>query len=542
MEEKGGREMRKVLFYGVLFAAVSAMGLWAQQPQDQVDQPQAMPTETDKLPDGTVAIFKVEVIGRTVKAVNYRNRESTRIGFGGTSLFAGVQGEATVENKQGSTRIHASFKHLTPAASQFGPPYLTYVLWAVTPDGRPSNLGEIVPNSGGSAGVEVASDLQAFALIVTAEPYFAVTRPSDMVVAENQILAETTGTIEEVDAKFDLLKRGSYTNNTTSSQITPLLIKGEAPLDVYEAQNAIRIATWAGADQMASDTLGRAQTDLQNAQAGEMSKGNKKDIVSEAREAVQLAEDARLISLSKREAAHQAELRQQATDAQAQAAQAQAQAQQAQAQSQADAQARANAEAAQQQAQAAQQQAQAAQAQAQSQADQASQQAAQAQQQAQQATQQAEQMRARLLQQLNAILQTQDTARGLVVRMSDVLFATGRYQLTPDAKVSLAKMSGVLLAYPGLRLEIDGYTDSTGTDEVNQTLSDKRAEAVRNFLVSQGVSPDSIASQGFGSANPIASNDSSDGRRMNRRVDMIVSGSVIGTQVNPSAAAGAGGQ
>jgi outer membrane protein OmpA-like peptidoglycan-associated protein len=534
--------MRRLFLYATLLATVVVAGAWAQTPADQLDQSQAMPTERDRLPDGTVAIFKVEVIGRTVKAINYRNRESTRIGFSGTSLLPFAQGDATVENKQGTTRVHASFKHLTPAATQFGPPYLTYVLWAVTPDGRPTNLGEVVPNQGGSASVEVASDLQSFALIVTAEPYFAVTRPSDMVVAENEVLAATTGTIEQVDAKFDLLKRGSYTSNVTQSQVTPFPIKGEAPLDVYEAQNAIRIATWAGADQMAADTLTRAQTDLQNAQAGEEHKGDKKDIVSEARESVQLAEDARLISLSKREAAHQAELRQQAADAQAQAAQAQAQAQQAQAQAQADAQARAQAEAAQQQAQAAQQQAQAQADQASQAASQAQQQAQQAQQQAQQAQAQAEHMRTQLMQQLNAILQTQDTPRGLVVRMSDVLFATGHYQLTPDAKVSLAKMAGVLLAYPGLKVEVDGYTDSTGTDEVNQTLSDKRAEAVRTFLVAQGVSPDAISSQGFGSANPIASNDSSQGRQMNRRVDMIVSGSVIGTEVGGGAATGGQGR
>lgn len=527
--------MRKFLLYATLLTTVCVTELWAQTPQDQLDQTQATPTERDRLPDGTVAIFKVEVIGRTVKAINYRNRESTHIGFAGTSLLAGAKGEATVENKQGSTRIHASFKHLTPASTQFGPPYLTYVLWAVTPDGRPSNLGEIIPNHEGNADIEAASDLQAFALIVTAEPYFAVTRPSDMVVAENEVLSDTTGTIEQVDAKFELLKRGSYTTNVTSSQVTPFPIKGEAPLDIYEAQNAIRIAQWAGADQMASGTLQRAETDLQNAQAGEDHRGDKKDVISDSREAVQLAEDARLISLSKREAAHQAELKQQAADAQAQAAQAQAQAQQAQAQAQADAQAKANAEAAQQQAQAAEQQAEAAQQQAQAQAQQAAQNAAQAQQHEQQ-------MRSRLLQQLNSILQTQDTPRGLVVRMSDVLFATGHYQLTPDAKMALAKMAGVLLAYPGLKVEVDGYTDSTGSDEVNQTLSDKRAEAVRNFLVSQGVSPDTITSQGFGSADPVASNDSAQGRQMNRRVDMIVSGSVIGTQLNSGAAASGQGQ
>jgi outer membrane protein OmpA-like peptidoglycan-associated protein len=534
--------MRKIFLYATLIATVGVTGVWAQnsqdqpqnEPQDQLDQSQAVPTERDRLPNGTVAIFKVQVVGYTAPAINYRNRESTHIGFAGTSLLPDLKGKATVDNKQGSARVQAEFKHLPDASVKFGPPYLTYVLWAITPDGRPTNLGEIIPSDDHDAKIDAAASLQTFALLVTAEPYFAVTRPSDMVVAENQVLSDTTGTIEQVNAKFQLLKRGSYTSNVASSEVTPFPINGKAPLDIYEAENAIRIAKWAGADQEAADTLNGAETDLQNAQAGEEHKGDKKEVMSNAREATQAAEDARLISLSKREAAHQAELRKQATEAQAQAQQAQAQAEQAQAQAQADAQARAQAEAAQQQAQAAQQQAQAAQQQAQEQAQQASQQAAQAQQQAQEVQQKAEQMRAQLLHQLNAILQTQDTSRGLVVRMSDVLFATSRYELKPDAKLALAKLAGVLQAYPGLKLTIDGYTDSTGTDEYNQTLSDKRAEAVRTFLVSQGVSPDSITAQGFGSANPIASNDTSQGRQMNRRVDMIVSGTAIGTAITPN--------
>ncbi|HEY6290286.1 MAG TPA: OmpA family protein [Terriglobia bacterium] len=527
--------MRRTSLIVILAITLFSLGLWAQDAQDQSqDQAQAEPHDNARTPDGIVAVFKITVVGRTVKAINYRNRESTPIGFEGTSLLAKAQGKATVENKQGSTRIHAEFKHLTSASSQFGPPYLTYVLWAITPDGRPSNLGEIIPNGDGNASVVAATNLQAFGLIVTAEPYFAVIRPSDTVVAENQVLPQTTGTIEQVDAKYELLKHGQYTVNVASGEVTPFEIKGEAPLDIYEAENAIRIAKWVGAEQKASDTLAKAETDLQNAQAMESRRhADKKDIITNAREAVQIAEDARIIALNKVEADHQADLKKSAEDAQAQAAQAQAQADQAQAQAQADAQAKAQAEAAQQQAQAAQQQAQA-------QADQAQVQAADAQQRAQQAEQQAAEMRARLLKQLNAILQTQDTQRGLVVRMSDVLFATGRYELKADAKLALAKMAGILLAYPGLKLEVDGYTDSTGRDETNQTLSDKRAEAVRIFLVQQGGSPDSISAQGFGAGQPIASNDTAEGRQLNRRVDMIVSGSVIGTQVTSTAMASGG--
>jgi outer membrane protein OmpA-like peptidoglycan-associated protein len=531
--------MRKALAIAV-FAALTLfpLGLGAQDAQDQSQtQVQSVPSDNARTPDGTVAVFKITVVGRTVKAINYRNRESTDIGFEGTSLLSKAEGKATVENKQGSTRIHAQFKHLTPAATQFGGPSLTYVLWAITPDGRPTNLGEVIPNNDGNASLVAASNLQAFGLIVTAEPYFAVIRPSDIVVAENSVLPQTTGTIEQVEAKYELLQRGNYTSNVANTEVTPLAIKGEAPLDVYEAENAIRIAKWAGADQEASDTLSRAETDLQNAQALESNHhGDKKDIITNAREAVQIAEDARIIALNKRDARHQAELKQQAEQAQAQAAQSQAQAEQAQAQ-----QAEAQAQAQQAQAQAdaaaqARQQAEAAQQQAQAQANQAQQQATDAQQRAQDAEARAEQMRAQLLKQLNTILQTQDTQRGLVVRMSDVLFATGRYELRPEAKLALAKVAGVLLSYPGLKLEVDGYTDSTGRDEVNQTLSDRRAEAVRNFLVAQGVSPDAITSQGFGDANPIASNDTTQGRQLNRRVDMIVSGSVIGTNITPGAA------
>jgi outer membrane protein OmpA-like peptidoglycan-associated protein len=531
--------MRKVsiLLTTILLVALFSPGVRAQDAQDQSGtQAQALASDNNvKTPEGTVPVFRIVVIGSTVKAINYRNRESTEIGFEGTSLLAGAQGKATVVSKQGATRVHAEFKHLTPTSTQFGPPYLTYVLWAITPDGRPANLGEIEPNHSGNATVEVGTNFQAFGLIVTAEPYFAVIRPSDMVVAQNFVLPQTTGTIEQVDAKFELLKRGEYTRTVDNSKLTPFEIKGEAPLDIYEAQNAIQIAKWAGADVNAADTLAKAQTDLQNAQDMQGSKGDKRSIITDAREATQIAEDARIISLNKLEDQRQAELKQNAEQAQAQAAQAQAQAQAAQAQAEADAKAKADAQAAQQQAEAAQQQAQAAQQQAQEQAQQASQAAQNAQQRATQAEQQAAAMRAKLLSQLNAILQTQDTQRGLVVHMSDVLFATGRYELKPEAKLALAKLAGVILAYPGLTLEVDGYTDSTGTDEVNQTLSDKRAEAVRIFLVSQGVSPESITAQGFGDANPIASNDTSQGRQLNRRVDMIVSGTVIGTQLGSPA-------
>jgi outer membrane protein OmpA-like peptidoglycan-associated protein len=230
-----------------------------------------------------------------------------------------------------------------------------------------------------------------------------------------------------------------------------------------------------------------------------------------AREAAQIAEEARVMSL-KREQDEQAEQERKAAADQAAQAQSEAQAQQA--------------AAAQAQAQAAQSQAQA------ERAEQAKQQAAQEAQQAEQARQQAEadkaQMRARMLQQLNQVLETKDTARGLIVSMPDVLFDTGKADLKPTTRERLAKVAGILLAYPDIHVEVDGYTDSTGSLELNERLSQQRAKSVRSYLASQGVNQSSITTQGFGPDNPVASNGTAAGRQQNRRVELVVTGSSIG--------------
>src|ERR1019366_1044579 len=154
-------------------------------------------------------------------------------------------------------------------------------------------------------------------------------------------------------------------------------------------------------------------------------------------------------------------------------------------------------------------------------------------QQAQLSAQQAETdkatMRMRLSEQLNSILQTRDSARGLIVSMSDVLFDTGKYSLKPGAREKLAKVAGILLAYPGLNIEVGGYTDNVGSDEMNQTLSENRSGSVRDYLVQQGVLTNSVSARGFGNSLPVASNDNSSGRQQNRRVELLVSGEAIGT-------------
>jgi outer membrane protein OmpA-like peptidoglycan-associated protein len=145
-------------------------------------------------------------------------------------------------------------------------------------------------------------------------------------------------------------------------------------------------------------------------------------------------------------------------------------------------------------------------------------------------------MRERLRQQLNNVLQTQETARGLIVNMSDVLFATAQFNLKPEAREKLAKVSGILLSYPGLAVQVEGYTDNVGGDEYNLTLSQQRGDAVRDYLISQGVGAANITATGYGKTNPIADNATAAGRAQNRRVNLVVSGNAIGVQQSQPAA------
>lgn len=491
--------------------------------------------QTEPQNTGSVPIYRITVVARTTKAINYRHRSgSTKIDFQGTSLLPNARGNAEVASKQGAIHIDADFKDLQPA-SKFGPEYLTYVLWAISPEGRPVNLGEVLLSDDGKSKLQVTSDLQAFGLIVTAEPYFAVTQPSDVVVMENQVRSDTTGTIEQVDAKFELLKRGQYELNVDASDLQPMILDRKTPIELYEARNAVRIAKWTGADRYAADSLAKAETNLQNAEGYQAGKGNKKSEITEAREAVQTAEDARAITITKMDAEHQANDRQASADSEARS---KSEAHQATEQKE---QAQAEAAAAKSETEQAQATAGAAVAQAQAESAQAQVAAQQSETRAQEAEIDKTAMRARLLQQLNLILQTRDSARGLVVNMSDVLFDTGQYTLKSETREKLAKVAGILLAYPGLHIEVDGHTDNVGSADSNQKLSDQRSSSVRDYLLQEGVATTALAAIGFGETQPIGSNDTLAGRRMNRRVELVVSGDAIGSAVGLApAAAGAG--
>jgi outer membrane protein OmpA-like peptidoglycan-associated protein len=550
-----------LLFCGASFVLAQTTAQQSQSPQQEKSAP----------------LYSITLEGRTTKAVNYLHSNGpTPIDFQGTPLLPYGKGGANVEAKKGAVKIQAKFSGLLPP-TKFGPQYLTYVMWAISPEGRATNLGEILTQNG-KGKIDVTAQLQAFAMIVTAEPYFAVMQPSELVVMENEVRPDTAGNIEEIDAKFDLLRRDQYAALSADYQ-APKLQPG-VPLSMEEARNAVQIAKAMGADHYASDSFQKASQLLQDAEGYLTHKSDMKQLDMTAREAVQTAEDSRSIAVKRHdeevvaqeraaEQAREAQAKAQADDAvrakleaelaAERAAREKADAEAAELKAREDAerlaQEKAQAEAAsatalkqQQDAElakaAALQQQQAAQAEAaraQAAAQQSAEDAAKSQAAAQESERQRQlaeadksDLRARLLKQLNMVLQTRDSVRGLIVNMSDVLFDTGSYTLRPAAREKLAKVSGILLAYPGLKLQVEGHTDSVGTDEFNQRLSEQRAGVVRDYLAAQGVSADAITAAGFGKTRPVASNDTLEGRQQNRRVEIVVNGEAIGT-----AAAGA---
>jgi outer membrane protein OmpA-like peptidoglycan-associated protein len=511
--------------------------------------------------DGPVPIFRISVVGRTTPAINYRPRRGdTKIDFSGSPLLPQAHGDATVSGEQGYIQIDAHFKKLEPA-TRFGREYLTYVLWAVTPEGRAVNLGEIQVDDN-DADMKVTTQLQAFGLIVTAEPYFAVSQPSDVVVMENVVRDDTNGSVEIIEAKYELLKRGSYLMNQDAATFTLKAIEPGSRLDLAQARNAVELARLAGADRFAAETFDKAVKQLAVAEAARERRRGGNEIMMPARQAAQTAEDARVVGLQRQEESYRAEQRalalKQQQDALGLARSEEARRRQAESDTRAAGAARLAAErdtqaataardAAERDTQAAalardaaerdRAEANAARVAAETARTQAesAQRTAEAQtQQAQSAAAQAERdkvlLRAQLRDQLNLVLETRESARGLIVNLSDVLFDTASSNLKPGAREKLARVSGILVSHPGLRLEIEGHTDNVGTDAYNQGLSSRRAESVRVYLVEQRIQADSVGASGLGEGHPVATNDTAAGRQQNRRVEMIVSGDIIGTR------------
>ena len=458
-----------------------------------------------------------DLISRSVKAIGYKvNGGSTKVDLTPTDLLPQATGEAKVEAKTGATNIEVSLKNMQQP-SKLGAEFLTYVLWAVTPDGRAGNTGEIVINKNGEGKLEATTPAQTFALIITAEPYSLVRVPSEMVVLENETRKNTKGQIFPVN-DFKLMRRAQYEKLGNPLAMTPDL--KTVPLEVYEARNAVDIAKSRGADKDAPEIFSKAASSLQKTENALTSKADKKQIVSTARETIQFAEDARALAAQRQEEAR--------IKAERDAAAAKAKAD-AEAKADEEAQRQAELSAAKQAQMKAEADAAAVRAQAEQDALKAKEQAANAD--AERARQQANALRAQLLEQFNRILETRDTPRGLVVNMGDVLFDFGKYDLRSEAREKLARLSGIVLGHPGLNLAVEGYTDNVGTDEINMTLSQKRAETVRSYLLEQGLADANVTAQGFGKSSPVADNSTPAGRQKNRRVEIVVSGEVIGVKI-----------
>jgi outer membrane protein OmpA-like peptidoglycan-associated protein len=550
----------------------------------------------DRAASGLTPIYRVTVTDRTTKAISYQHRSgATKIDFRGTQLMPNAHGEAKVESKKGYIEIEVEFRNMTEA-SQFGAEYLTYVLWAITPEGRTSNLGEILRGGGVSSSgkLDVTTELQVFGLVVTAEPYFAVSRPSDVVVMENMVRPDTAGKIELIDAKYELLQRGQYEH---LANVLDLKVNSATPLELYEARNAVNIARKSGADRFAKETFEKAESNLKQAEAYRARNAGSKPVTMTARQAVQIAEDSRAIAVKRqdddllvaeRQAGAARETRAanattRAENATARAENATVTAQNATVNAQSEtarvareaetARLRAQAEAdrlkrdndaktaaaqndaerlkrdndllastAQSTADRLKQDNDAKMAAAQSEADRLRReneaQRASAQSALEGAARDKDQLekdktelRAQLLLQFNTILQTRDTARGLIVNMSDVLFDTAKFSLRPEAREKLAKVAGIVEGHPGLSLAVEGHTDNVGGDEYNQRLSEDRGGSVRDYLIAQGIVGTSVSTKGFGKTQPVASNETASGRQQNRRVELVISGDIIGKEL-----------
>jgi outer membrane protein OmpA-like peptidoglycan-associated protein len=533
-------------------ATVLLFGLMTTPVATQMRPSPGQSSPTASTHEEAAPVFRVTVVGHTTPAVNYRPRKGdTKIDFKGTPLLPFAVGEAEVGGKKGYIDVEAKFEKLM-APTQFGPEYLTYVLWAITPEGRATNLGEVQVDKD-HAQVHVTTELQAFGMIVTAEPYFAVTQPSDVVVLENDVRKNTEGNIEVIAAKYDLLKRGTYLMNQDTRQLKLKPLEPGAPLDLAEARNAVMLARFAGADRYSDDTYIKATRLLMDAEQARDRGRKGNEVMMPARQAVQTAEDARIIALKKQEDEYDAQqlaLQRERENAALDRARAEEASRK-----QADLD-RMNAEAARMSAERDRAAAEAARLAAQTQMEQARALAAQAErdkaaaeaaraaaesarlaaeadaQRAQASAAQADrekaELRDQLRQQLNSILETRESARGLIVNLSDVLFDTGSANLKTGTREKLAKVAGILLSHPGLKLQIEGHTDSVGAEDYNQRLSENRADSVRSYLVAQGIASNAVTTAGFGESHPVASNETAAGRQQNRRVELVVSGDAIG--------------
>jgi outer membrane protein OmpA-like peptidoglycan-associated protein len=477
-------------------------------------------------------------VAKSIRAVSYQLNASSKVDLAPGDLAPQASGEAKVEAKKGVTNIQVEVGGM-PDPTKFGAEFLTYVLWVVSPEGRANNVGEIQLDSSRKGKLKATTPLQTFSLFVTAEPYFAVRQPGEMLVLMNSLRKDTKGKQVIVD-NYQLITRNQY--EKMGNPLALALDLKHVPLEMYEARNAVEIAKSRGADKYAPEVFRKADGGLKMAENALARKSDRKEIISTARLTVQSAEDARALAFQRQEEERIANEKAAAAAKAKGEAEAKAAAEATEAKRKADAEAAELKRRAEEEAQRQAELSRAREGQLKAEADaaalkakmeadalKAKEEAANAE--AERARRAAEELRAQLLQQLNQILETKDTPRGLVVTMADVLFDVGKYDLRPATREKLARLSGIVLAHKGLQLDIEGHTDATGSDELNQTLSERRAGTVQSYLIQQGLLAESVTAKGFGKTMPVADNSTSAGRQQNRRVEIILSGEVIGAKI-----------
>jgi outer membrane protein OmpA-like peptidoglycan-associated protein len=420
-----------------------------------------------------------------ISMYSYRDGPKSDLFLRGTPIAGIAEGTAQVEYQDGNARIWAEAKNLPDPAS-LGP-YTTFVLWAVTPDGRATNQGVIGGPDGGKGKLETRYGASQFALIVTVEPHFAVTIPSTMIVLYN-VGDDVKGTESKVST---LTQRIDYAS-LASSRLTRMSIDEANPLEIVQARYSIAIARAAGADRFGSTAFATANERLAAAEAALIGRkrSERKTAPGLAREAAIAGEDARRSALLAATESATAEDKRAAEVAATNVANSAARAAATAAATAAEAASRVASQAAT----------------------------------AVERDRAAGAARADLRDRLNEALPTRDSSRGLVAEIGGVQFATGTASIDSGARESLAKFSGIVASYPALRFNVEGHTDNTGSVAMNTELSLKRAMAVRDYLIGQGVPASSIDVAGLGLSAPIGDNSTTEGRERNRRVEIVVSG------------------
>lgn len=454
---------------------------------------------------GSQPLYQVTIVSRTTKAINYGYLTApTRIDFKGTPVLADARGEAVVEPKRGSTLLKIRFDHVSPP-SRFGAQYLTYVVWAISPDGRAQNLGELTIDGSEKGKLTTSTPLQTFAMIVTAEPYYSVTQPSEVVVMENVVGRNTIGKIEEVNATYELLPRKPFTYDTGQAKVATRPVNQdqyEAITALYQALNAIQIAQSQNADEYAADRMTRARQIYEQARAYPSSQS--KEVVSLAREATQVAEDARAIAVKRAEGE---KLATEKLDAQ-KVIESQPTSRQVQPAPPAP---RPTPPAAPSESTRGRQPV----------TSSSSREAAAIEvdhSQFMRDNPQARANRARLLSSMPRIFEVIDSGRGIVVTIPEELANA------PALQANLEPVAAAIRPYKGLHIEVEGHTDAPNTVETTE----REAERVSLALANAGIPRDLISIRGYGNTRPRTSNSNPASRGQNRRIEIVIAGDAIG--------------